>query len=209
MSQSQRQQRLRLLIKKLNRERKRQASQIDILCNDLIGAQRTFVKRLDSVGFAASFYKSLLGATDLRTLLVRADQLIREELSEAAVTFFLRQPEGRALRAFNAHETLALDGRAIEDYFHPELTANIYRSNRSCTIDDLCEMGLQGNLKGLGDLSLATLPLNNLGRPLGFLLIARAMPSALTAEELHKLDLVTCGLSHAITACRQPLHAAD
>ena len=55
MSQDQRQERLRLLIKKLNKARKRQASQVDILCNDFIVAQRDFVKRLNSVTFATAF----------------------------------------------------------------------------------------------------------------------------------------------------------
>lgn len=208
MSLSQRQQRLRLLIKKLNRERKRQASQIDILCNDLIGAQRAFVKRLNSVGFAAAFYKSLLGATDLHSLLVRADQMLRDELPGAGVTFFLRPADGGPLRAVTIHETLTVEEQPLEDYFGPELVENIYKSNRQCSMNDLFGMGLHGNLSELGNISLATLPLANLGRPLGFLLLSRAMPSALTAEELHKVDLITCGLSHAIAACRQPLHAS-
>jgi len=207
MSQSQRQQRLRLLVKKLNRERKRQASQIDILCNDLIGAQRAFVKRLNSVGFAAAFYKSLLGATDLRSLLVRADQMLRDELPGAGVTFFLRPAEGGQLRAVNVHETLTIDDQPLEDYFDPELVDSIYKSNKQCSMNDLFGMGLHGNLAELSNISLTTLPLANLGRPLGFLLISRAMPAALTGEELHKVDLITCGLSHAIAACRQPLHA--
>ncbi len=209
MSQSQRQQRLRLLVKKLNRERKRQASQIDILCNDLIGAQRAFVRRLNSVGFAAAFYKSLLGATDLRNLLVRADQMLRDELPGAGVTFFLRAPEGGQLRAVNLHETLTIDDQPLEDYFGPELVENIYKSNKQCTMNDLFGMGLHGNLSELGNISLTTLPLANLGRPLGFLLIGRVMPAALTAEELHKVDLITCGLSHAIAASRLPLHANE
>ncbi len=208
MSQSQRQQRLRLLVKKLNRERKRQASQIDILCNDLIGAQRAFVRRLGGVGFAASFYKSLLGTADLRTLLVRADQCIREELPGTAVTFFLREPESRELRTFNAHESVMVAGRPLEDCFPAELTAGICKANRPCAIHDLFAMGLVGNLQDLGNVSLATLPLNDLGRPLGFLLIARAMPSPLLPEELHRIDLITCGLSHAIAAARQPVPAA-
>ncbi len=209
MSQSQRQQRLRLLVKKLNRERKRQASQIDILCNDLIGAQRAFVKRLNSVGFAATFYKSLLGATDLRSLLVRADQMLRDELPGVSITFFLRQREGGQLRAVNVHETLTIDDQPLEDYFGPELVDGIYKSNRQCTMNDLFGMGLHGNLSELGNVSLTTLPLANLGRPLGFLLLGRAMPAALTAEELHKVDLITCGLSHAIAACRQPIPAGE
>jgi hypothetical protein len=207
MSQTQRQQRLRRLIKTLNRERKRQASQIDILCSDLISAQRAFVSRLDSIGFAATFYKSLLGTTDLRGLLTRADALIREAVPGAGVAFFLRQSDGCRMGVVRAGETLTLDGRPLEDYFDPEVVDRICKSNRPCTAGDLYAMGLQGNPRAFGGVSLATLPLSDFGRPLGFLLICRAMPSALTGEELHKVGLITCGLSHAIVAARVPLHA--
>jgi hypothetical protein len=78
MSQTERQKRLRLLVKKLNRERKRQASRVDILCNDLIGAQREFMRRLNQIGFAARFYKGLLGAADLRTVVIQAGRLLRD-----------------------------------------------------------------------------------------------------------------------------------
>ncbi|MDI6448897.1 hypothetical protein [Anaerobaca lacustris] len=207
MSQTERQQRLRLLIKKVNQERKRQASQIDILCNDLIGAQRALVRRLSSVGFAATFYKSLLGTTDLRELLTRTDELIREALPGAGVTFFLRQSEGSGVGMFRARETLSIDDQPLEDYFDPELTDRICKSNKPCNVADLLSMGLQGNPRELANVSLATLPLSDLGRPLGFLLISRAMPLLLAPEELHKVGLVTCGLAHAIAGCRLPLHA--
>ena len=66
MSQTQRNTKLRLLFKKLNKERKRQAEKIDILCNDLIAAHRVFIKKLDAVGTTAQFYKSILGSRDWR-----------------------------------------------------------------------------------------------------------------------------------------------
>ena len=60
MDDKQRHRRLRLLIKKLNKDRKKQNQKIDILCNDFIGAQRNFIKRLGIINFVANFYESIL-----------------------------------------------------------------------------------------------------------------------------------------------------
>ena len=65
MDSKQRKKRLRLLIGKLNKERKKQAKKIDILCNDLIAAQRDFIKRLSTISFTADFCESIIGVSDL------------------------------------------------------------------------------------------------------------------------------------------------
>lgn len=205
MSQSQRQKRLRLLVSRLNQERKRQGRQVDILCNDLIAAQRGFVARLDGVGFAAGFYKALLGASDLRTLLKRAARLIERELGGAGVAFFLRL-DGPC-------EHYPLDGRDPDSRRSPQecftggLAERICKSNRRCTTDDLVGMGLEGDLQGLNGFSIATLPLNDLGRAVGFLLVYRPLPGRLTNTELQKVGLITCGLSQAIRGCRAPVRS--
>ena len=77
--------RLRSLITKLNRQRKKQARQIDILCNDFISAQRNFIKNLKTTSFMANFYESIIGATDLNDLLCTAVGLIKEEHDDANV----------------------------------------------------------------------------------------------------------------------------
>jgi hypothetical protein len=209
MSQSQRQERLRLLVKKLNKERKRQASQIDILCNDFITAHRSFVNRLNGVSFAASFYKNLLGESDLRRLLMRAGQLLEKEVPGANITFFLRQPEGCRIPTFESHEALLIENRPLEDRFQSALVDNICKANQLCTLDDLFDMGLEGDPTELNEVSMATLPLNDLGRALGFVLMYRPVPCRLRPDELHKAGLITCGLSHAIVGCRLPLHCGD
>jgi hypothetical protein len=208
MSQSQRQKRLRLLVKQLNKERKRQASQIDILCNDMINAQRSFVSRLSGISFAASFYKSLLGETDLRRLLLQAGRLLEKELPAANITFFLRQPEGCRVPTFESQDALLIEDQPFEDYFHTALVDSICKANRPCTLNDMFEMGLEGNLRELQGISAATLPLNDLGRSLGFVLFYRPLPCRLKDDELRKANLVSCGLSHAIASCRLPLHCA-
>ena len=207
MSQSERYQRLRLLVKRVNKERKRQANQVDILCNDLVGAQREFMRRLNGVGFAARFYRDLLGLTDLRTLLTRAGRIIREELPGTGIVFFLRQTDGADLRICDGEAIPGFQGRRLMDCFTPELVADICKSNRPCTLDDLFGMGLDGDRRELNSLSLATIPLQDLGRSLGFVLACRAVTTPLRADELDKIGLVTCGLSQAIRACAAALHS--
>ncbi len=208
MNQDQRHQRLRLLIKKLNKERKRQASKVDILCNDLVDAQRGFVKRLNDVSFAARFYKSLLGISYLPSLLSRAGQLMADEVPGVGITFFLRRSDNCHRHVFEGNEPLRIDDRLLEDYFQPELVGNICKSNRSCTAEDMFGMGFEGSPQSLSNISLATLPLNDLGRALGFILIYRPVTQPLTTQELHTLSLVTCGLSHAIASCPVPMHSS-
>lgn len=205
MSQTERQRRLRLLVKKLNKERKRQASRVDILCNDLIGAQREFVRRLNQIGFAARFYKGLLGAADLRGLVVQAGRLLREEMHGARVVFFLRQGEGGETRAWDAEPACDSQDVRLEDYLTPGLAAGISKSNRLCTMDDLFGMGLEGNRQVLNGLSAVTVPLNDLGRSLGFVLLCRTADHPLHNDEIERVALVTCGLSQAIRNCGAPV----
>ncbi|MBN1509866.1 MAG: hypothetical protein JW955_23670 [Sedimentisphaerales bacterium] len=208
MSQTERQRRLRLLIKRLNKERKRQASKVDILCNDLIGAQREFVRRLDHIGFVARFYKGLLGAADLRGLLGHACRLISEELPGTRVVLFLRQTEGGEGRLYDDAEPMAgSEDPKLEGCLTSSLTASICKCNRLCTMEDLLGMGLEGRHEELRRFSAATVPLNDLGRSLGFLLLSRAAQHPLGGDELEKVALVTCGLSQAIQGFGVPLHS--
>jgi len=209
MDDKQRHRRLRLLIKKLNKERKKQAKKVDILCNDLIGAQRQFIKRLNTISFAASFYESILGTNDLSKLLHIASKLIKDELSHANVTFFLRQAEGFELHMFESDKPITLEKHHLENCISAELVESICKSNKVCTLDDMFAMGLQGNLVGLNKVSAVTIPLGELGQSLGFVLIYRSSQDKLTANELNRICAVTRGLSRAIQACQVLLHSAS
>lgn len=209
MSQTQRHKRVRLLVKKLNKDRKRQASKVDILCNDLIAAQREFIRRLNAVSFAAHFYKGLLGAGDLRTLLVRAGRLIAEEMPGTRVMFFLRQGESCEPYVCDWAAAPIADEIRLEEYLTPKLAAAICKSNRLHTMDDLLGLGLETNRKDLNGLSAVTVPLTDLGRPLGFSLLCRPAAQPLQPDELHRVGLIACGLSQAIRASSTVLHARD
>lgn len=209
MDDKQRHKRLRLLIKKLNKKRKRQAKKIDILCNDFIAAQRDFIKSLKTISFIANFYESIIGITDLNSLLYTAVKLIKDENADANVTFFLRQSDNFELYVFESKQPITLEKQHLENYFNTELMDSICKSNKVCTLDDMFAMGLQGNLIGLNKISGVTIPLVLNSSSLGFILICRSSENKLTTEEISNISAVTCGLSRAIQSCQVMLHSAD
>lgn len=202
MSQTERHKRLRLLLKRLNRQRKWQASRIDILCNDLICAQRAFLHQLQGIGFAAEFYHSLLGCTDLHDLLSRAGHLIRREAPEVGVSFYLRHLDGGDFRTVAP----CPGGQwGPEELLPADVVDGICKSNVSGMLDDLPTTHLEQWPDELRTFSMATLPLSELGRPLGFVLLYRRLPETVTQEEVNRIGSVTSGLARAIRAARVPL----
>lgn len=209
MDDKQRHRRLRLLIKKLNKDRKKQNQKIDILCNDLIAAQRNFIKRLGIISFAANFYESIIGTTDLDKLLYTSVEFFKAENTDANITFFLRQEENFELYMFEGGRPIAIEKQYIESCFTQELMDSISKSNKVCTLNDMFAMGLQGNLNELNKISAVTIPLGLLGSSLGFILVYRSSEDKLTADEIGRIFAVISGLSRAITSCRILSNAAD
>jgi len=205
----QRQKRLRLLVARLNKEHKKQAKKIDILCNDLIAAQRDFIKRLNTISFTVNFYESIVGETDLSSLLYAACKLIKEEIPNASVAFFLRQTESFELHMFESDQPITIDEQRPENYFTTELVDNICKSNKLCSIEEMFAMGLQGNLNVLNKISAFTIPLGQFGPSPGFILIYHSSQNKLTADKLDKITAVTCGLSRAIQSCYALSHLVD
>ena len=209
MDDKQRHRRLRLLIKKLNKDRKKQNQKIDILCNDLIAAQRNFIKRLGIISFVGNFYESIIGTTDLNKLLYTAVEFFRAENADVNVTFFLRQEENVELYMFESDRTIAIEKQYIESCFTPELMDSISKSNKLCSLDDMFAMGLQGNLNELNKISAVTIPLGLLGSSLGFILVYRSSENRLNADEIGRISAGISGLSRAITSCQTLSSAAD
>jgi hypothetical protein len=200
--------RLRLLIHKVNKQRKKQAQKIDILCNDFIAAQKDFIKKLDTISFSANFYESIVGTSDLNELLYTAGKLVQEEIADSNVAFFLRQAEGFKLHIFESNGETG-EQRHIENLFTAEMVDNICKSNKLCTLNSLFAMGLEGNLGQLNKISAFTIPLSHVGSSLGFILIYRPVQNKLTETELNNVCAVTAGLSKAIASCRALCHSVD
>jgi len=205
----QRHKRLRLLTKELNKDRKRKAQQIDILCNDLIAAQRGFIKKLKTISFTASFYESIVGVVDLNNLLYAAVKQIRRKVDDTKMAFFLRQAESFEMHVFDSGRPPALGRQQLENCFSQELTESICQSNKVCTLEDIFEMGLGGDLAALNGVSAVTIPLGVFGSSSGFMLVCRSADDRLTADEIDNISAVTSGLSRAIACCQVHSRATD
>jgi hypothetical protein len=215
---------LRLLISRLNKERKIRAKQIDILCNDFVSAQRDFIKALNVISFAADFYEAVAGLNDLNELLCTAGKLAQDRIHGANVAFFLLRGGN-----FDGHQTSfemhifesdrpidllapsSVEGeeRRIENFFTAELVDNVIKSNRVCTIDDMVAMGLQCSPAYLEKISAAAVPLSNSSGSPGFILIYRCSRSPLTSDEINCIAQVTPGLARSIIACRSVVNSVE
>ena len=210
MNDERRNKRLRLLISRLNKERKKQAKQIDILCNDFVAAQKDFVKALNTIGFAADFYGAIAGLTELNELLCAAGNLIKDQIPDANVAFFLLaqsiaegpQHDNFELHIFESDLAIDLENRRIENFFTAELVGNIAKSNRICAIEDMLAMGLAGSPACLEKISAAAIPLSTPVSSMGFVLIYRSSRNQITADELKAITQITPGLARSIASCR-------
>ncbi|MGA2323706.1 MAG: hypothetical protein ABSG22_07660 [Sedimentisphaerales bacterium] len=210
MNDERRNKRLRLLISRLNKERKKQAKQIDILCNDFVAAQKDFIKALNTIGFAADFYETITGLTELNELLFAAGNLVKDQIPDANVAFFLLAPSSAEgpqhdnfeLHIFESDQPIDLENRRIENFFTAELVGNIAKSNRICTIEDMLAMGLAGSPVCLEKISMAAIPLSTPSSSMGFVLIYRSSRNQLTADELKAVAQIMPGLGRSIASCR-------
>ena len=210
MNDERRNKRLRQLISRLNKERKKQAKQIDILCNDFVAAQKDFIKSLNTIGFAADFYEAIVGLTELNELLCTAGNLVKDQIPDANVAFFLLAPsiaegpqsDNFELHIFESDQPIDLEDRRIENFFTAELVGDIAKSNRICTIEDMLAMGLAGSPACLEKISTAAIPLSTPASSMGFVLIYRSSRNQLTADELKAVAQITPGLGRSIASCR-------
>lgn len=194
--------RLRLLVSRLNKERKKQAKQIDILCNDFVAAQKDFIKSLDTIGFAADFYEAIAGLTEPNELLCTAGNLIQEQIPDTSVAFFLLANNNFELHIFESDQSIDLGDRRIENFFTAKLVGDIAQSNRICTIEDMLAMGLEGPPACLEKISTAAIPLSTPASSMGFVLIYRSSRNPLTADELKAIAQIAPGLGRSIASCR-------
>ena len=200
MENTQRYKKLRLLVRKVNKARKQQGRKIDILCNDFIAAQREFIKRLETINFAANFYEAIIGANDLNSLFYIAGELIKNKITGANVAFFLRNQKDFKLHVSESKHPITIEQTRLENFFSAELVNNICESNRVCSLEDFFAMGLQGNPTHLNEISAAAIPLGRTGSSPGFVLIYCSLENKLTPDDINNITAITGGLANAIHA---------
>jgi hypothetical protein len=197
---------LRKLLKRTNRERKKQGKQIDILCNDLISAQRDFVSHLKDIAFTASFYESIMGACDYNGLFYVAGKLIARQVPEANISFVLRESRSGytsepGFRLFVAEGSQKTQKDYLRDCLNSELVENICRSKQLCDMQGMLEMGLTGNPSKLKGISAAAIPLGGYNICPGFLLLSKSGNKKLKSGEVDRVCGIIPGLSRAANSC--------
>jgi len=193
--------RSRDVITKLRKQNEEQAKKINILCNDIIGAHGDFSRQLDNLAFAVRFYDSLLGQSDIGAVLDRAAESIRSAVADCNVAVFLVDKGRFELHIVDEDKPIDIDTGRLEGYFTSEVADSICRSNKVCSMNDMFEMGLIGNLSELGRLCSAAVPLACSGSSLGFILLYRGSEEKLKPDELAKVVAVAPGMCRAIEAC--------
>jgi len=196
-----REKRIRWLVRTLNRARKRQAGKIDILCNDFIGAQRNFIKKLDVIAYTADFYESMLGIKDLQTLLNKSRIHISEMVSDASVAFFFRNSTGFEKHIDPDPAENKTDGPIFHEAITDEVAADICTLNKICTLEELLAVGLVWNPKYLNKLTAVTIPLGKMGSCIGFILLYRVDGDRLNCSEINYVYSISSGLSRAVKSC--------
>jgi len=202
MPDKERNKRLRFLVSRLNKERKKQDKKIDSLCNDLVGAQKTFIEKLDTWVFAANFYESIIGKIEIDELFCAAGRIIKEEVKDVNVALFLRQQDNFELYAPCDNQKADDGNEPLESMFNRDLVDNICKNNKPCMLDDMLTMGLQLKPSLLSKISAAAIPLIRSGLSVGFILIYRWSGQKLQIDDLKNILAVTNGLASAIVSCQ-------
>ena len=186
------------VIRSLHTCQKKQAGKIDVLCRDMVSAHREFSTKLAALSFAASYYESLLGCTDLEDLLDTAVQGIREAAKETDAAIFLLSDNGFDVHIADTGVADPVEKRQFQHWFTRELVNSVSQMNRICSLDQLLRMGLQGSPAVLKTISLAAIPLGRFGQAVGLVLVYRPAHLPLQTEELSRLAAVSTGLREAI-----------
>jgi transcriptional regulator with GAF, ATPase, and Fis domain len=188
-------------IRKLNAIRHKQAQKIDILCNDMVLANKDVIEQLRVLTYTVDFYESIAGEIDMTVLLDKAARQVRQFVQDSNVAIFLTNSNGFELHMAD-DSPIEVDGGKIEGYFTEEVVNEICRSNKICSLDDMCNMGLQGNPNILNNISAAAVPMGRFSEPVGFILICGNAENKLAPKELEKVATITPGLRNAINACQ-------
>jgi DNA-binding response OmpR family regulator len=90
---SQRMERLKVTVKRLNVLRHTVSKKVDLLCSDLVAAYGELAKQVDSVRQQEAFRKTLSGAADLEQLLCHAMDFILRQIGYCNVAIWLAAEE--------------------------------------------------------------------------------------------------------------------
>jgi len=198
MIDDKRYERVRGLVRECNRARKKQTKQIDVLCNGLIGAQRSFMHRLDEIAFAAGFYEAIVGRRNVDELLAAVGGFVRAELGELGLSIFVRRAS-----SFEVHSVMLesdKDGREFVDAVSEGIAQEVCENSRVMGLEELPGLGLEYDPVRLGRLSGYCVPVRRGMEGAGFVIVTGKC-GQLKRGDAGKIEQVGTGLLRALESC--------
>jgi hypothetical protein len=186
-------------IRNLRFRQKRYTQKIDILCRDIVGAHGDFVEKLSILTFSLQFQESLLGLTDVPGILNAASEFLRSHLQGTAAAIFMIEPKGGFDIYFaGSSEQFAIEKGRFENWFNSQVVYEISHSRQICTLEQMLAMGLQAPPKALKHIAVAAIPLGQISKAMGFVLLYRPAELLYTPQELARAAAVMPALRIAI-----------
>jgi transcriptional regulator with GAF, ATPase, and Fis domain len=193
---------IRNLVHSLNKIRRRQTRQIDILCNDMVSAHGKFAIQLQNCLTVIRFYETLFSKKDLTSLLDAAAAQINNMLEDTKVAIFVLEPHGFSMHRVQLSGSNLLPEAQLESNLSSEIVHNISSRRHLCMIDEMWEMGLEDVAGEFRCLSAAAIPIAQRGTPVGFILLYRNVCKPLHNNELQRVQSILPGLCEAIRSTR-------
>jgi hypothetical protein len=164
----------------------------------MVQAHGQFSNRISRLTFVSQFYETLLGASNIESLLDSAAAAIGARVGGSNVAIFLMEPGGFDIHYFKSPECTAASMDQIERWFSTETVREISMSSQVCGVSRMLTMGLMAGPKELKQVSMAAVPLGTLGQAAGFVLLWRGVDKPLRRAELEAVAAVSSGLRCAI-----------
>ena len=192
---------IRNLVKTLNTKRKAQARQIDILCNDIVSAHKTFTLQLNEMMYANEIFESLIGIRTTEDIISQTSAILRKNLADSNIAIYLKTTGKFEFHHSDMVTQTCFQAIELEKCFTPEIAENICKSNSVCNLNNLFEMGFNGSVNMLKNISLATIPMNKFKPATGFILIYKNSNEPLTVEDLQKSAIAATAIGKALVTC--------
>ncbi len=141
--QTQRIERLRDAVRRLNKARRTVTRKVDLLCNDLIGAYGDLSKQFDLVRVQESFRNSLKDAADLEQMLCHAMDWLLRQVGYSNVAVWLATDTGEMQLGAYMKYTIAGEPNIVEAVLRtvvpPTMDAGLLRISSDDLTDELSD----------------------------------------------------------------------
>jgi hypothetical protein len=171
-------------IRHLRLRQKKYAQKIDILCRDIVGAHGEFIEKLSNLTFSLQFHEALLGAADICGILDSATGFLRRNLQNTSAAVFIIESKGFDIHFAGASEHFSIEKSRFEKWFTPQVVHEISHSRQVCTLEQMLGMGLQAPPAAIKHLTAAAVPLGQIGKAMGFVLLYRSVDKPFNQQEL-------------------------